>query len=172
MVPTPDSNLPDVWLDMTPQRESTALGAGIRRTALNSGRAGCSCCHTSVAHPFLRRAPVRSGSLMSIWMRVWRGGQNPLPNPQPPAKASRPCMLPLQAAGEGKEVDVCVGGWVWEATILRERHCKRNQNCIGGPKLGKVLNLKNIGNICTVFARFSREWESRANANERRVRGM
>ena len=57
-------NLPAPCCDMTPRRESTVVEAGIRRTALNSGRASCSRCNRSVVHPFLRRPPARTGSLM------------------------------------------------------------------------------------------------------------
>ena len=58
-----------------PRKQSTVLGAGIRRTALNSGRASPSCCHECVPRRFLRRGRARSGSLMSKWMRVGEGCQ-------------------------------------------------------------------------------------------------
>ena len=67
---------------------------------------------------------------------------------------------------------VGVGGWVGEATMLRECHCKRNQSCTRGRKHGKVLNFKNIGHISAIFAPFSHEWELHANANTTRLRDM
>ena len=66
---------------------------------------------------------------------------------------------------------VGVGGWVREA-MLRESHCKRNESCTGEQKHGKERNLKNLGHIRTIFARFSREWKLHANANETCERDM
>ena len=57
MVETPDFSFPAPSCDMTRRRESTVLGAGIRRTALNLGRASRSWCHRSVVHPFCGEHP-------------------------------------------------------------------------------------------------------------------
>ena len=67
----------------------------------------------------------------------------------PHQQALRACGLLwcMRAAGEVQEVGVGVGGWVGQATMLRQGHCKRNESCIGGQRHGKVLNLKNLVNI-------------------------
>ena len=46
-----------------------------------------------------------------------------------------------------------VGGWVGEATMLRESNCKRNESCTGERKHVKERNLKNLGHIRAIFAR-------------------
>ena len=123
MVKTPDFNLPDPCIDMTPKRESTVLGTEIRRAA------GCSCCHRSVANRFLRTCTV---GFPHVNMHEGGGGAQTLCaihhvlHKQAPVYAASSSM---QAAGKGEEVGVGVGGWVGEATMLRERHGKRNQSC-------------------------------------------
>ena len=126
---TPDFNLPDRCMDMTPKQESTVLGGWIRRTVLNSRRASCSCCHRFVAQAFLLRAPACSGFLMSIWMRVLEGYK-----PFAQSTTSRTSRPPVYVASSnvctrrrgGGGVGVGVGGWVGQATLLREVHCKSN----------------------------------------------
>ena len=43
--------------------------------------------------------------------------------------APRVCVLVhcVRGAGEGQEVGLGVGGWVWEATMLGQSDCKRNE---------------------------------------------
>ena len=54
------------WVVLTVDKESTVLGEGMRLRARKLGRASCSSRHKCVAHPILRSARARSGSLMSM----------------------------------------------------------------------------------------------------------
>ena len=113
MVETPDFSFPFPCCDMTRKRESTVLGAGIRRTALNLGRASRSWCHRSVVHPFLRRAPARAGSLMSMWMKVGEGSKpfahsTASPTSRPPTYLASSSVHGRR--GKGQQVGVGVRG--------------------------------------------------------------
>ena len=158
-------------------RESSLFGAEIRLTALNSGRASCSRCHSSVVHPFLQRALARAGSLMSMCMRVGEGSQpfahsTITPASGPPLYAASSIMCRRHGGGGGHEVGVGFGGWVREAAMLRESHCKRNGICMGEQKHGNERNLKHLGHIHAIFGPFSREWKLHTNANETWERDM
>ena len=127
------------------------MGAGLRRTALNSRRASCSWCHRSVVHPFFWRAPSRAGSLMAMWIRVGEGSKH---FAHSPPQTSRPPVYVLvkrvRAVGEGQEMGVGVSGVVREAAMLRESHCNRIASCTGEQKHGKE---QNLGYIRVIFAR-------------------
>ena len=114
MVETPDFSFPFPYCDMTRRRESTVLGAGIRRTALNLGRASRSWCHRSVVHPFLRRAPARAGSLMSMWMKVGEGSKpfahsTTSPTSRPPMYLASSSVHGRRGGGGGGGQQVGVG---------------------------------------------------------------
>ena len=121
-IQNPTFNFPAPCCNMIPKRESNVLGAGKRRTALNSGRASCSWCHRCLVHAFLRRAPARAGSVMSMWVRVGEGSKpfthsTTSPTNRPPVYVASSSVCGRR--GEVQEVDAGVGGRVREAAMLR-----------------------------------------------------
>ena len=133
-----------------PRRESTVLGAAIRRRALNSGTASFNSCHRSVVHPFLQRAPSRAGSLMSIWMTVGEGSKRFAHSTTSPTGEPPVYVAPSTVCGwRGR-----TRKWVW----VSNAGCKRLPCCEkafaremraaeGKQKHGKERNFKNLGDI-------------------------
>ena len=95
--------------------------------------------------PEVRGPPLLAESTRTRWfphVNVGEGGGGvqtlcPLHH-LPHQQASCVCGLVqrVRAAGEGQEVGVGVSGWVWEAAVLRESHCKRKESCTGEQKHG------------------------------------
>ena len=161
MVQSPDFNLPDPCIDMTPKRESTVLGAGRKRTALNSWTGSCSRCYRGVAHPLLRRVLARTMSFMSIWMRVGRG-PNPLYTLLPPRQAGSPRMWPplACAGGMGGPGSRCgCRRLAWASYHVARGPLQEKSEVHRGTKACKGAKVENIGHIRPTFARSSCEWE-------------